>query len=323
MGRELTRRKLVIIGSIVLILVIIAAVVGGIMGSRAAATGASGSESPGPDGPGAGAGELAEAFVNNGSQLTTWFMPKPPVAGDERSLMRQLLIFQDATGDLVVSEWYRDKLESYRLDQRLANLPKPVLGSQIRVVSFGKSDDLHVFYLDGKQLLRHLVRVTGQDSKVQWKLDPAFAADGAQHHVASGLLLSASVLPPIDNGPSDGLLGVVYWNGAEQNTFTLLTTPNSDALSGWTSMEVPIDSDPDQEARELQAGSTGVVMLPLAVKVLGGDTPNGKLEAGARMILDLSNKKHPASLGFVDCVLGRPDLKKRCWPVANITWQGA
>ena len=322
-GRKLTRRKLpFVLGFITLVLVIIAAVLGGVLGSRAHASEAP-AESPGSDSPGSpGISEPVEALVNNGSRLATWFMPHPPAVGDSRSLMSQFLIFQDVIGDLIVSEWYEDKLESYRLDQRLANLPKPLPGSQIRAASFGQAEDLHVFYLDDTQVLRHLVRITGHDSKVEWKLDPAFSTDGAQNHVASGLLLSASVLPLIDNGSSDGRLGVVYWNGAKQNTFTLLTTSTSDALSGWSSMEVPIDSDLDQQAQELQDGSTGVVMLPLAVNISGGDTPKGKLEPGARIIWDLSNKNHPASLGFVDCVLGRPDLNKTCWPVANITWRG-
>ncbi|PNY25840.1 Uncharacterized protein TCAP_04203 [Tolypocladium capitatum] len=316
-SRSLTRCKLVIASSVVLILLMIGAIVGGILGSEAAAMGAP-RDPKSPDSPKSGSpGELVEAFVNNRSQLATWFMAKTPLANDKRSLMSQFLIFQDATGDLVVSEWYQDKLESYRLHQRLANLPKPLLGSQLRPVSFGKGDDLHVFYIDDKQLLRHVVRVTGQDSKVQWKLDPAFSADGAQKHVASGLLLSAAVFPLLDNGASDGLLGVVYWNGAERNTFTLLTTPDPDpdAKCDWSSMEVPIGSDVDREAQQLQAGSTGVVVLPVVIRVLGGDKP------GARMIWDLSNKNHPTGLGFVDCVFGRPDLEKHCWLVANITWQ--
>ncbi|POR38681.1 Uncharacterized protein TPAR_01117 [Tolypocladium paradoxum] len=325
--RPLTRRKLIIIGSVVLILVLIGAIVGGVLGSKAAADGAppdpgSPNSSGSPQSPGSpGAGEPVEAFVKNGTQIATWFMAKPPAASDHRSLMNQLLIFQDATGDFVVSEWYQDKPDSYQLDQRLANLPKPLLGSQIRPVSFGKADDLHVFYLDEKQLLRHIVRVTGQDSKVQWKLDPAFSADGPERHVASGLLVSAAAMPLLDNGTSDGLLGVVYWNGAKQNAFTLLTTPNPDGKSAWSSMEVPIISNPDQEVQGLQAGSTGVVVLPRAVTVRGGDTPDGKLEPGARMIWDLSNKNHSTSLGFVDCAFGRPDLKSPCWPVADITWQ--
>ena len=323
MGEKLTRRRLVFItGTVTMILVIAAAIVGGILGSRAIAGGPP-SDSPDSRITGtSGAGELVEALVNNGSQLATWFMPRPQAVGDQSALISQFLIFQDATGGLVVSEWYQDKLESYRLEQHLANLPKPVLGSQIQVISFGKAADLHIFYLDDKQVLRHLIRLTGQDSKVQWKLDPAFATDGLKQQVASGLVLSASVLPLLDNGTSDGLLGVLYWNGAKKNSFTLMTTTKSDALSGWSSMEVPIDPDPDQQAQELQDGSKGIVMVPIAVNIFGGNTPEGKLEPGVRIITDLSNKDHPASIGFVDCVLQRPDLKKQCWAVANITWKG-
>lgn len=311
----LSRRSIAVLAAVLTAVLVVGAIVGAIVGSRAAR--AKGSPHPpmtsGLPKNNPGNEDSVTLLAGARSQLATWLPEKsaPETVG-------RLLVFQDADGDLAISQWHKDKVETYRLRRRLADLPKPLLGAPLRLLPFGRQNDLHLFYLDQDRLLRHLMRPGGGASDQPWQIDSTFSQDGPQRRQAQGYCLATAVFPALDGRSGDGFLAVLYWNGDGQNSFTMLTAGNPDQKTRWVSTTIVL-SAPAAESNQslrLQHDSPGLLLLPKSTTSAAGE-----LVPSLRVIWDLANETHSSSLGFFDCEMrGRPTTV-RCSP-QPVPWKG-
>ncbi|UNI17553.1 hypothetical protein JDV02_003886 [Purpureocillium takamizusanense] len=205
------------------VLVIAGAVVGAVLGLRATRKTARARDT----------GALAHAA----SQLGAWSQ----TAAD--GTLDHAVAFQDTTGALVVVECHGNVSEAFALASRVPRLPSPLLGTPIRIQPFGEAPDLHVFYLDERRLIQHVVRAG--DGRGAWILDDAFSTDGpgdgAQAYVADGRAL-AVMTTPAEAHEQHPAMAVLYWDEQKNNTLGLLRREAPFDQTRWTFQRVQLEN---------------------------------------------------------------------------------
>ncbi|KAJ6441056.1 LOW QUALITY PROTEIN: rap-phr extracellular signaling domain-containing protein [Purpureocillium lavendulum] len=319
------KSKLVLVALVTAVVIVAGAVVGGVFGARAAKSAdpskvisvAPGSGSSGPPEP-----PGSVILAHKETQVAMWCKEEKRVTTDH------LVVFQDTTGRLVVTETYKNVAESFRLDSQVTGLPKPLLGSPIRIQQFGDSTkpDLHMFYIDDKRRLRHVIRAAPADGKGKWTLDTAFSAessdDGAHIDLVEGRALSAMQLPGIPNGDATAM-AVLYHVDEKNNTLGVLRSESPLNSTAWTFQKVFVHS-PETEKRDradkvdFQENSSGLLaMAALRDAAMLNVGRRESLKAitlpAVRIVWDISRKSNGSGVGLEDCVVQSPRDAQDCW----------
>ncbi|KAK2593641.1 hypothetical protein QQS21_008645 [Conoideocrella luteorostrata] len=154
------------------------------------------------------------------------------VGAKDSKLSRRLLVRQEDTNDILVTEWANGQLADYRIKDRLGSLPtEPKLGTPLAL----QADDagtLHLFYLSKANILSYLY----EPSVGKWKTGEVSSEHGAIRTSAYSGLSAAW-----HNGrKASGLLVVAYDNSSQKLQLAMTSSPserNSWYIADVTSVE--------------------------------------------------------------------------------------
>lgn len=294
------KRILITLASFVLVLVVIilGAVLGTQTGKRKSSEPVTPPEPPGsdtqpdhpPDAQSLDPKDYGQLPVHAASQIST-------VKVRRGTVITQLVVFQDAQGDIVVMEWRNQHFEVYRLHERTDKksmlIPAPALGSPLYLSSLSVEDEIHLVYLDKTRHLVHAIQLESHKPSYSWALGALSRGDGKDLKPAiEEMRLSVAVFPRSEvSGNLSYELALLYQIESRHPTFTFLIN-SSPINEKWITRTFAVDRD----MLIIQKGSPGFIVMPY----------HERTSRRFRIYWDLSNENGPTTLGVMDCHVRGP-----------------
>ncbi|KAG6020412.1 hypothetical protein E4U41_002842 [Claviceps citrina] len=161
------------------------------------------------------------------------------VKAKDASLNRRLLIRQEDTNDLLVTEWTKGQVAHYRIGDKLSSLLTEAKPGTPLALQADSSGSLHLFYLSRSNVLSHVYQTTAG----KWQTGEVTNEDGPIR-TSTYSSLSAAWHNGLDGA---GLLVVAYDNDVQKLQLVMTSSPTERAL--WYTSEVTsvaVDSTPGQ-----------------------------------------------------------------------------
>jgi hypothetical protein len=314
------RRYWSIAGVILLILIMIGAIVGGIMGSDIVRRSSSNSDHTSDGNNGSGDPTATDAppsptgalsHPHESSRLAVGY------GGNSASNFRLVLV-QDVDGDLSAIEWRGSKSDHYKIKDRFysqssSDLNKPLDNSPLSMVKYGPDGDLHLFYFNDKKRFSHLVRRAsvapgGKDSWQQGSLSAGDASIPSSFAISDALRLSATVLPSDWTGLDADTIVLMYWTSESESSVAMFSSTDPHIRSKWQSRTFDLGA----ELIELKPHATSSGFLTLAIQRPAQDGEKEEMVGGVRLIWDLSNDSVKKTFAVLDCTFVEPNTLRRC-----------
>lgn len=146
--------------------------------------------------------------------------------------MNRVIVFQDDVGHLAVAETRKDGQSTYRLETRIARLPKALLGTPVRLEYSGTDKGIHLFYLDSGNYIRHVIGAWDDSGMTTWQQNRLFTKGGTESHKAEKYL-GSTVFRPTNASVATEVLSLVFWSGDRKNELQLLQTTGPGSKESW------------------------------------------------------------------------------------------
>lgn len=228
----------------------------------------------------------------------------------------RVVAFVSVDGELAATEWKDGGTETYAItsDDEDVELPRPVHESPIHIFSLEQNDDVHIVYVDEDLYLCLVTMSPGESRGIRsWRGgrlesgagDPK--KDSETHQTTNDLRIAFQVFTSRDNSTFDrpaGRVHILYMVNRDEDKYTLLSSIAPDDPSQWyVSTEVLRE---DEEPMASKAGSPGLVFIPTSDNIV-------QHEPGLMRILwDLSDKHRQATFRIADCEVFQETKIGRC-----------
>lgn len=323
-------------GILAVILILIAAIVGGVMGSH---TGSSGKDEEGSEPttsrssePGRGGGATAStSTVSNdkpgasavGSNILSASRVGSALAMPFEDPYR-VAAFLDADGHLATSIWTGTTMESFPLTSDTDSvLPKPAKSSPLHLIVLYQRDYVHILYVDEDHFLCLATMDARADRRsAKWsggrlKTGKESTASGElETHQTTGDMRVTfethnNAGDVVDGRPADRV-NILYEEGSkkhrEKDGYTLLSSIAPEIPSMWTVSRYRL-SEEEKESMNPQEESQGITFLP----IFKDPEKEPGQQSGVRIIWDLSNEDHDSSFGVIKCKAKGETELHGCW----------
>lgn len=316
-----SRRYWCIAGVILLILIMVGAIAGGIMGSDIARRSASN-----PHDNSDGDNDSGDPTATDAPPSPTGVLSHPHESsrlavgygGNSASNFR-LILLQDVDGDLSAIEWRGSKSDHYKIKNRFdtaqpsSDLSKPLDNSPLSMVKYGPDGDLHLFYFNDKKRFSHLVRRAsvapgGKDIWRQGSLSAGDASIPPGFAVSDALRLSATVLPADWTGLDADAIVLMYWTSESESSVAMFSSTDPQTRSAWQSRIFSLGA----EHIELEPHSTSSGFLMIAIQRPAQDEEKQETVGGVRLIWDLRDDSEQKTFAVLDCTFVEPNTLRRC-----------
>jgi hypothetical protein len=336
-GTDARKRRLwLILGIVAVGLIIIAAVVGGVLGSRVRSRGEDieggkpAASAPSESGTTIGSIEAtvsassedpketgAKVTIQEGSKIgSTIAMPfEDPY---------RVVVFLNADGHLATSIWTGSKMETFPVTSDTdSGLPKPAKLSPLHLIVLYQSDAVNILYVDEDHYLSlATMPARGDRGKGTWRGGRIETGDDGtdkskpeRHQTTGDLRVTFEIHNNADDifeGRSADRVNILYEEGSEKHRgkdkYTLLSTVAPDDPTRWFVNRYQL-SEGEDDPMNPQKGSQGLVLMP-TFKDLDS---NPRMQSGVRIIWDLSNKDHDSSFGVMKCKVKSNTELNGCW----------
>ncbi|KAK5995418.1 hypothetical protein PT974_03823 [Cladobotryum mycophilum] len=248
--------------------------------------------------------------------------PKSPLAATSISnaiIDFKALVFHDADFDLIVIEWHGNDADVYKLKSRMRDdePPRPLEGTSIRLVTYGPSDDLHLFYIDEDHRIVHLVQAFKMQDKQKenpWRRQKFVTKGNQDGQVVSGLRLTTVSFPRLDYKSFPPELAVLYQVAGDNSSLTLATSSDPVGIDRWTTSSFKLKAI--GSTANLTTDSRQLVVMPLNGTISGGPA------RALRVLWDEPTNRDQDPFGMMECFIGQSEkIMKDCFPMTE--WKDA